>query len=188
MLSPADDPTIRHEQAERVARALANKGLLAVGETVGKVVAPIRIPVPTSSLVSSTPAVLPHHHFRHWGSFLQASLKASSKLRLQPLRRTVRGVENRRHQLRNASSHDQDTMHELVTIFHLLRPYYMREYLCRFDSLALIEFLAHYHQFPSWVFGVKVEPFGAHCWVQEDDCLLNDTIDYVRRFTPIMAF
>jgi hypothetical protein len=69
-----------------------------------------------------------------------------------------------------------------------MRPYYARAYLCRFDSLALIEFLFGHGCLPQWVFGVKCEPFAAHCWVQDDNYVLNDSVEYVQRFTPIMAF
>lgn len=32
------------------------------------------------------------------------------------------------------------------------------------------------------VFGVKLDPFSAHCWVQIGDLLLNDRADQVARF------
>jgi hypothetical protein len=63
----------------------------------------------------------------------------------------------------------------------------VRKHVCLYDSLALVEFLAHYRLFPQWVFGVMAEPFAAHCWVQQDDRVLNDSVDYVRGFTPIMV-
>ena len=55
---------------------------------------------------------------------------------------------------------------------------------CLMDSLALLHFLP-----PSpkllLVFGVKLDPFGAHCWVQRDDVLLNDSKDLVAPFQPV---
>ena len=33
----------------------------------------------------------------------------------------------------------------------------------------------------------QASPFSAHCWVQQGDVVLNDTIENVRPFTPIMA-
>jgi hypothetical protein len=167
---------------------LVSKGLLADSETVGKAFAAVHVPVPTCSLLAGKPSSIPRSHPGHWASFLKASLKASAKLRLQSLERTVRGVEYRRLRRTNSSSQDHDTLCELAAIFHHLRPYYVREYLCRFDSLALIEFLAGYCQFPDWIFGVRSEPFGAHCWVQENDWVLNDSVEYVSQFTPIMIF
>ena len=38
---------------------------------------------------------------------------------------------------------------------------------------------------PTIVFGVKLGPFAAHCWVQHQDRLLIDRHDDVRPFTPI---
>ncbi len=38
-----------------------------------------------------------------------------------------------------------------------------------------------------WVFGVRTWPFAAHCWLQSGDRVLNDTLDRVGRYTPIMV-
>ncbi|MDB5706143.1 MAG: hypothetical protein JWN66_3259 [Sphingomonas bacterium] len=37
------------------------------------------------------------------------------------------------------------------------------------------------------VFGVQLRPFGAHCWVEHDGEILDDGVDHVRRFTPVLA-
>ena len=63
----------------------------------------------------------------------------------------------------------------------------VRSYLCLFDSLALIHFLARFRVFPDWVFGVTADPFEAHCWVQTGGVVLNDTVERVSAFTPIMS-
>jgi hypothetical protein len=41
--------------------------------------------------------------------------------------------------------------------------------------------------FPRWVFGVQSRPFAAHCWLQLGGVVLNDTVDHVKRYTPIMV-
>ena len=33
--------------------------------------------------------------------------------------------------------------------------------------------------FPRWVFGVRARPFVAHCWVQYEDMVFNDTVEHV---------
>jgi hypothetical protein len=76
---------------------------------------------------------------------------------------------------------------DLVHVFLLLRPLYPRPYLCLFDSLGLLHFLAQFRHFPRWIFGVKLEPFAAHCWVQSGDTVLNDTVEVVRQYTPILV-
>ncbi len=58
---------------------------------------------------------------------------------------------------------------------------------CLFDSLTLLNFLARYGIFPDWVFGVQARPFAAHCWVQLDEIVFNDTVEHVGGYTPIMT-
>ncbi|TXH00483.1 MAG: lasso peptide biosynthesis B2 protein [Rhodocyclaceae bacterium] len=41
---------------------------------------------------------------------------------------------------------------------------------------------------PTLVLGIKLDPFAAHCWVQSEDCVANDSLERVRCFTPILAF
>ena len=35
------------------------------------------------------------------------------------------------------------------------------------------------------VFGVTGDPFSAHCWVQVDELVLNDTLGNANAYTPI---
>ncbi len=182
-----DGRTVDIESAQSIVQALSHKGLLAEDSTKGKEAISLHLRIPENTLVTTGATQSPTVSVRHCVVFFQAALRASWKLRWQSMQRIVRGVDNRKRRNSKEQSPDYDTLRELVAVFHHLRPYYVRQYLCLYDSLALIEFLAHYRFFPSWVFGVKAEPFGAHCWVQGNDCILNDTADYVRCFTPIMA-
>ena len=56
---------------------------------------------------------------------------------------------------------------------------------CLTDSLALLAFLARHGATAELVFGAKLDPFAAHCWVQVDTLLLNDSIDRIEPFTPV---
>jgi hypothetical protein len=38
-----------------------------------------------------------------------------------------------------------------------------------------------------FVIGVRLQPFSAHCWVQHQDVLINETLDRVRNYTPILV-
>ena len=58
---------------------------------------------------------------------------------------------------------------------------------CLPDSLAMLDYLRRHGRRAQLVFGVMTEPFGAHCWVQSDTAILNDSADNVSRFTPILA-
>ena len=58
---------------------------------------------------------------------------------------------------------------------------------CLRDSLALGTWLKDQGVAPTLVFGVAAPAFSAHCWVQQDAAILNDSFDRVSRFTPILA-
>ena len=55
---------------------------------------------------------------------------------------------------------------------------------CLTDSLALMHWLGR-SPGALLVFGAKLEPFAAHCWVQLGDLLLNDRTDVVAQFRPV---
>lgn len=56
---------------------------------------------------------------------------------------------------------------------------------CLVDSIALSRFLRRRHLRTRLVFGVALDPFSAHCWVQARDLVLNDTAGNVRCHTAI---
>ncbi len=58
---------------------------------------------------------------------------------------------------------------------------------CVSISLATLEWFAARGRGATLVVGVKLHPFEAHCWVQVGDLLINDEIDQVRPFVPILA-
>jgi hypothetical protein len=68
-----------------------------------------------------------------------------------------------------------------------LRAFFPVKFLCLFDSLALIEFLSCYGLFPAWTFAVRIEPWAAHCWVQQGDYLFNEEIEEAEDYMPIMS-
>jgi hypothetical protein len=176
-----------HSDPDAVIQALLKKGLLVENEADGKLLAPSNVDAPTVSLLEnfSKPrlAIGPVH----WWNFLSAAISASKNLRWGSIERTVLAVGDRKAAHRIAATAvDISLVSELFRIFQTLRPYYPRPYLCLFDSLALLYFLEHYGVFPQWVYGVRLEPFSAHCWVQVGNRVVNDIIDNVRSYTPIM--
>lgn len=56
---------------------------------------------------------------------------------------------------------------------------------CLADSLALLVWLGPGRIAATLVFGVKLDPFAAHCWVQSGSMLLNDRVDEIARFQPV---
>lgn len=58
---------------------------------------------------------------------------------------------------------------------------------CLQDSLALQDWLSARGAPSSLVFGVQLEPFSAHSWVQLGGIVLNDAPDRVLTYTPILV-
>ena len=58
---------------------------------------------------------------------------------------------------------------------------------CLPRSLALASTLAQRGIESDLVLGVALGPFSAHCWVQKEGVVLNDSLEHVRNFTPILV-
>ena len=58
---------------------------------------------------------------------------------------------------------------------------------CLPRSLALASTLARRGIECDLVLGVALGPFSAHCWVQKEGVVLNDSLEHVRNFTPILV-
>lgn len=58
---------------------------------------------------------------------------------------------------------------------------------CLARSIALAGCLAAIGDRCHVVLGVTCPPFSAHCWAQQGDTVLNDTLEEVQRYTPILV-
>ena len=59
--------------------------------------------------------------------------------------------------------------------------------LCLPRSVAAAHALLASGVRPDLVIGVRLNPFNAHCWVQCEGALINESLDEVRNFTPILV-
>ena len=58
---------------------------------------------------------------------------------------------------------------------------------CLIDALALDDILLRRGLAATLVFGVRLNPFAAHCWLQSSRAILTGTAAEARNFTPIMV-
>lgn len=123
------------------------------------------------------------------GAFLYACAKAAIELRTRSLEHIVEAVRKRKALAMQANpDFDCARNRELVAVFNRLRPLVPSPRDAGlFGSLALIEFLALYKSYPTWVWGITKRPFCAHIWVQQGGWVFNGPVEYVLRFTPILA-
>ena len=72
-----------------------------------------------------------------------------------------------------------------VAAFRRGRLYVPIEMCCLLDSMAMTRFLLRRRIHAHVVFGIALDPFSAHCWVQVGDLVLNDSVGNVHSHTPI---
>lgn len=174
--------------ATNLANDLIARGILSESPRDAKNAAALKIVRPKSSLLNSTSPDSKLSPARYIAAFAIACARADWLLRTKEIRTIIRRASSRKLKHHMAREHHEtQRMISLAQCFNRLRLLYPREYLCLFDSIALVEFLAMYSQYPSWVFGVVAEPFEAHCWLQEGDVLLNDTLERSSVYCPIMS-
>jgi hypothetical protein len=125
----------------------------------------------------------------HFVNFLVCLLWSAASLRCLPLRYIVRTVYCRRSRaIANGYTLDLSHVSELVDAFRSIRPFFfLAKDHCLLHALTLVQYLAHYHEFPLWVFGVATDPWAAHSWVQYDEFLLDCDPEKVCSLEPILA-
>ena len=78
-------------------------------------------------------------------------------------------------------------LRHLVAQFHHLAPWFLTtNNACFFTSLVLLRFLSSRGIPADWVFGVRLVPFDAHCWVSHEGILLNETRDKAAEYNVIL--
>ncbi|MCG8596626.1 MAG: lasso peptide biosynthesis B2 protein [Kiloniellales bacterium] len=163
-------------------------GVLTPDPISGKIAEPPNVVTPVDTLLTHEDSSASPAGLSDALNFFIAGSWADLALRRKPIDQIVHKIQDRKQRRADQlSCFDYEKAQEKVRTFNTLRALYPRKYLCLFDSLALIEFLARFEIFPTWVFGVKAGPFRAHCWVQEGTTTFNESVDQAESYTPIMA-
>jgi hypothetical protein len=168
-------------------RELEQGGLLTKDPNAGRPIATTEVGFAVEPLLEFEMSRPTRARLVDYWNFVAACTSAAARLRWQPLEKTVTGVLKRKARLADRYPQDIARARDLTAVFLQLRRLFPANYLCLFDSLALIEFLARYRLYPTWVFGVKLEPWGAHCWIQQDQFTFNESVEEAATYTPIMA-
>lgn len=163
---------------------LVNAGLVTADPT-GRPLRPIRY----DQVLDEQPRLIgpdrPRVRPTHVWNFLRSVFEARAMLSLLPLHRVVALVKTRRSRISRAvPAHSAE---QLTEIYRRLRPLlFSRNDKCLLDSLSLIHFLARYRVPAQWRFGVRLEPFKAHAWVQDDRTVFDDMAANVHAYTVIL--
>ncbi|MEJ0038588.1 MAG: lasso peptide biosynthesis B2 protein [Gammaproteobacteria bacterium] len=188
--APALSEQVNRNELTGVLSLLLDKGILVPESAEGKaaqatVAQPLRADL-TAEDLDERPRLGPYLFLRFVSSAVGARLLLKHRTFETVVGRVRARAEHGRP--RNRSPLPQARLQQLVGSFATLRPFFFAaKDSCLFDALSLSEFLAGYGVFPNWVFGVQSRPFAAHCWLQLEGVVLNDTVDHVKRYTPIMV-
>lgn len=114
-----------------------------------------------------------------------AIVRSEMRLRRLPFERVITHLRRRKP--------PEDTTGDFVDLLGFAASYRMVSGLvamndkCLARSLGLAEALFRRGHSATFVIGVAINPFAAHSWVQSGATVLNDDVDRVRLFSPIMA-
>lgn len=118
---------------------------------------------------------------------LRGLVVARLAVRLQPLERVLEQLVLRKARTRLRQADQADVMQEVAAAFDWTRTMMRSHDQCLPRSLAAAHRLAALGVEADFIMGVSLNPFAAHSWVQCGPCLVNDRLDAVRHFTPILC-
>ena len=175
-------------ETDKLVESLIINGVITGNRTIGKPFVESQYPAPKDRIEASESATPAHVPLSMILRFFLACAKVDWRLRTKALSRTLAGIERRRLRADLSSVIGNVPLAStLIASFQRLRPLYPRAYLCLFDSLALLEFLAGYRLLPRVVFGIVADPFQAHCWLQDGSTVINDELERVGKYKPILS-
>ncbi len=189
---PAPDPGQKELSDAAIGAAAApllRQGWLLEVSGNSKDATPVQAAVPRLELMSDGHVVGAKLGLRTVAAFVTASVFAKLALRFWPFERVIRRVAERNAKYADRGRcFDPERARQLVDAFGRMRVFlFSTRQECLRDSLAMLEFLARHGLPASWVFGVRARPFAAHCWVQHGEVVLNDTVEHVSSYVPIMV-
>ncbi|SFS78536.1 lasso peptide biosynthesis B2 protein [Brevundimonas viscosa] len=155
--------------------------LLADADLLERDPGPPRRPLPTAPLRELD---LPRLRWplAHASSLLAAAWRAASVGSRAPIRDLIGALPPP-----PSARPDPARVASVVSGFRRLLPWVPGQGACLYRAFVLLTMLRRVGQDATWVFGVRTWPFGAHCWLQLEDAVLDDDPERVARYTPIMA-
>lgn len=150
---------------------------------------PAYLPRPSAWREASTVFDLEHH-----SGFSLSGVAAALWIQRRVERRLAeRGLQCVLREIGGIRTTDQmptsnfEKLHSIIGAFEQARLLRTAADRCLPRSIALVTRLASAGIHSELVIGVRNEPFGAHCWAQHGAVVLNDTVEEVRRYEPILV-
>ena len=163
------------------ARELLQAGLLARGPaSAGPAKSKAPLPRPYESAL---PLAAPLPGWCDVAPGLRAVADITATYRGQSLARLLARARRPREATPTVSAELLDQVED----FHRWIPYAPVSGKCLLRSYMLLRHLRRSGLDAIWVFGVRTWPFHAHCWLQCETLVLDDHVERVAAFTPILT-
>lgn len=125
---------------------------------------------------------------RHLPVFLASTLSASQLEKTRTLSDVVAAARTWKTRAAGRARRASPSAAVLAAEFNALTPFAFTALdACRFRSLALLRYLTFFGLQADWVFGVRLSPFAAHCWIEYQGTVLTDEAGAVLEYQPIMS-
>jgi hypothetical protein len=124
------------------------------------------------------------------GDIIEAIVRqtqAHANLKRLLLRRLIERLRTRKEVMEPRLRDDAEKIRRLAQAFRASRLFIDNHDKCLQRSLALAHCMLGRGLRPTFVIAVKFKPFAAHAWVQNGTTLLNDRLDNVLPYTPILV-
>lgn len=164
---------------EDIAAQLLEAGLLAHEPALGTTIVP---PAPTASIRLTLERARPLTPGLVLCA-LAATLEAARRFSGASFAQLLEGPAPSPLTLENPSP----ALTEAVAQFEKLRPWLPLQGQCLLRSYHLRTFLRARGLDALWVFGVRTWPFDAHCWLQAGETVLDEDLERLSAYQPIMA-
>ncbi len=186
---PRVEQTLPPRAQAKIIDDLISRGIVTTTPSQGKDATPATICTPRRTLLPE-PQLVPQPSASTWQrakhslpAMYWSAIRATAALRFKSIESITREISARRGDTRAIAD-----LSSVVDDFYWLRPFvFSGNQRCLFHSLTMLLFLGRFGLRPHWVFGVRKAPFGAHCWLQDGDAVINDRVERVAMFTPIMV-
>lgn len=165
-------------------RALIVRGMMVETRTASRWDSPVRVaplsgdfvhePYPAPSLVGLVQAATRQ---LGWGLLV----------RTRPLADIVKRLESQARPAGPAGRSAEERIGQIISAFAAVSGVLPAENRCLVRALALHSLCCGLGIGPALVFGVRMNPFRAHCWVQLGGKVLVGDFEQARLFTPIAA-
>lgn len=170
--------------ARRTLGSLLSQGLLTVVDGDVRPIACRHPPRPPRSLLDKEMAV-PALRQARAAAFL---LVARAQLHFRPLLRLTSRLQRKKARMPEARKNGCEAqLTEIAADFQAAGLIVGSLDQCLAVSLAVSDRALTLGIAADLVLGVRLRPFQAHAWVQTDDIVVNDTVDHIAQFTPILV-